>query len=306
MGGAMHEDRARLALEVHPEHGEGPLWDDRRQRLFWVDVTGGAVHVLDPATGDDVEIRVDQQVGAVALREDGSLVVAGERGLAVLDPDAHPGSAAGEGPVVLDVVVPLESDDDATRCNDGTVDPHGRFWIGTMAHDHRPAAGTLYRVDADRSIHRQVSGLTISNGIAWSPDGSTAWFIDSASGWVDVLTVDPGSGDVQRRRPAIDLHAGPGVPDGMTIDAEGGRWVAMYGGWQVRRHGPDGHLDTVITLPVAQPTSCALGGPDLDELFITTTPENMDAATLAEQPLSGSLFRCTVDVPGLPPDRWAG
>lgn len=302
----MQEDRAELVLEVHPQHGEGPVWDERRQRLFWVDIAGRAVHVHDPTTGDDVEIRVDQQVGAVALREGGTLLVAAERGLAVLDPGSTRGTAPDDDPIVLDIVVPLESDKAATRCNDGAVDPHGRFWIGTMAHDHRPATGALYRVDADRSVHRQLSGLTISNGMAWSRDGATAWFIDSTSGWVDMLAVDPDTGDVQGRRPAIDLHRGPGVPDGMTIDAEGGRWVAMYGGWQVRRHGPDGALDAVVTLPVAQPTSCVLGGPDLDELFITTSPENMDAETLAEQPLSGSLFRCTVDVPGLPPDRWAG
>lgn len=302
----MRETTADLAMSIRSEHGEGPVWDDRRRCLFWVDISGRAVHRFDPVAGRDVAVGVDQQVGAVALRSDGTLLVAVERGLAVLDPDRVLGEGERPtGPVPLDMVVDIERDRPDTRANDGAVDPAGRYWIGTMALDAREGAGTLYRVDADRTVHPQLTGLSVSNGLAWDPAGNRAWFIDSAAQRVDELVVDPHGGDVVDRRPAIDLSGVPGVPDGMTIDAEGGLWIAMYGGWQVRRYGPDGEPDRVVRLPVAKPTSCALGGADLDQVWITTTIEHMDDEELEAQPEAGSLFTCSADVPGVPARRTA-
>lgn len=303
----MRENTADLAHSIRSEHGEGPVWDDRRACLYWVDISGRAVHRFDPSSGRDVAVHVDQRVGAVALRTDGTLLVAAERGLAVLDPDEVPVAAPGspDGPVLLDMAVAIEADRPDMRANDGAVDPAGRYWIGTMALDARAGAGTLYRVDTDRSVHPQLTGLSVSNGIAWAPDGTQAWFVDSPTQRVDELVVDPDNGDVVERRPAIDLSGVPGVPDGMTIDAEGGLWIAMYGGWQVRRYGPDGEVDRVVRLPTAKPTSCALGGNDLDEVWITTTTEDLDGDELDAQPEAGSLFTCLADVPGVPARRSA-
>ncbi len=299
----MRETTADVGLAVDAEHGEGPVWDVDRQRLHWVDIVGRAVHTFDPSDGVDVCRRLDQQVGAVGLRDDGSLLVAAERGLGVLDPDDPVDDPAR--PHLLAITVPLEADRPDTRANDGACDPHGRYWIGTMAHDDHPGAGTLYRVDRDGSVHPQLGDLTVSNGLAWAPDGATAWFIDSADGRVDRLVVDPDSGDLRERRPFLDLSDAPGDPDGMTIDAEGGLWIAMWGGWQVRRHAPDGRLDIVVSLPVSHPTSCALGGPALDQLWITSSPRDLDEAGRREQPSSGSVFTCAVDVPGVPEPRVA-
>lgn len=292
-----------VALAEPAEHGEGPIWDVDRGVLHWVDILAGGVHTFDPASGRDVVRTLDQQVGAIALRDDGSLLVAAERGLGVLDPD-DPGPVDAR-TTVLDVVVPIEPGRPDLRANDGAADPHGRYWIGTMAHDDRVGAGTLYRVDEDGSVHPQLTDLTVSNGLAWAPDGATAWFIDSPTRRVDRLLVDPDTGDLLERRPWLDLSDAPGVPDGMTIDAEGGLWIALWGGREVRRHDPDGRLDVVVAVPCDHPTSCALGGPDLDRLFVTSSRRDLDDAARREQPHAGALFTREVDVPGVPCDRAA-
>lgn len=302
----MQRRSADLALDARVEHGEGPLWDDRTGLLAWVDLVGCAVHLLEPDRGRDVAVRLDQQVGAVAVREAGGLLVAVERGLVTWESAdlAVPGDLDPP-PRRATVAVDVEAHDPTTRTNDGAADPRGRYWIGTMAHDEASGAGTLYRVDADGSLHAQVRDATIPNGIAWERDGATAYFIDSAEQRVDRLVVDPASGDVVERVAHLDLSDAPGAPDGMTIDVEGGLWVALWGGWQVRRYAPDGRLDMIVDLPVAHVTSCVHGGGGLRDLFVTTSRRDLNDAERAATPHAGSVFCVEVDVPGHPPDRVA-
>ena len=184
-----------------------------------------------------------------------------------------------------------------TRLNDGKVGPDGRFWAGTMDEEQltRPIAA-LYRLDPDHSLHRVVDGLIVSNGLAWTPDGSRAHYVDSATGRVDVLRTE--GGRVVERTPFVEVD---GTPDGLTVDAEGGVWVALFGGGAVHRYAHDGSLDAVVEVSASHPTSCAFGGPELDELWITTSQQDTGA-----DGRSGALYRCLPGVRGVAPLPFRG
>ncbi len=190
--------------------------------------------------------------------------------------------------------------------NDGKVDPSGRFWAGSMAKDERAGAGTLYRLDPDRSVTPMVDGLTIPNGLDWSADGRTMFYIDTTTNRVDAFDYDDAAGTIAGRRPAVLVDPGRGFPDGMTLDAEGFLWVALFDGWGVHRYAPDGRLDRRIEVPAAQVTSVAFGGRDYDELYITTGQEGFPAGGLPGQPHAGGVFRCRPGVRGRPPNRFGG
>jgi sugar lactone lactonase YvrE len=185
--------------------------------------------------------------------------------------------------------------------NEGGCDPDGRFWCGSMAYDQAPGRGALYRLDPDGAVRRILDGVTISNGLDWSPDGSLAYYDDTATHRVDVFDYDRVTG-LTARRPFVRLPD-DGNPDGLTVDAEGGVWVALFGGGAVHRYTPAGALDVVVEVPTAQVTACTFGGPRLDELFVTTSREGMAAD---DDPLAGALFRAEVGVPGLPVREFAG
>ncbi|MFF0450014.1 SMP-30/gluconolactonase/LRE family protein [Streptomyces sp. NPDC004609] len=174
------------------------------------------------------------------------------------------------------------------RFNDGGCDPDGRFYCGTMAYDVAPGRGSLLRLDTDGSVTRVLTGVTISNGLAWSPD--------TATGRVDAFDYDTERG-LTARRTAVRIPDAAGLPDGLAVDAEGHLWVALWGGSAVHRYTPQGRLDAVVELPATQVTACAFGGPDLDRLYITTSRMGLDPAA---EPLAGALFRADVGVPGLP------
>jgi sugar lactone lactonase YvrE len=178
---------------------------------------------------------------------------------------------------------------------DGTLesacDPQGRFWAGTMAYDEAPGAGVLYRLELDGSCTTVLTGLTISNGIGWSPDGATMYLADSGTGLVEAFDFDGATGDLSQRRTLVRIQQPGAVPDGLTVDQEGGIWVALWGGGAVQRYGPDGALLAMLRLPVDQPTSCAFGGPELATLFVTSARAGLDEAALDRQPHAGHLFR---------------
>jgi sugar lactone lactonase YvrE len=276
---------------------EGPLWDPRIEALLWVDIPLGLVHRLDVATGKDVVVRdVGEPVGCVALRGSGGYVVATERGVAAADRDW----------AAVDEIAELPGQLALTRTNDGAADPWGCFWVGTLAHDERPGGGSLYRMDAGSAVTQVLDGVSVSNGIDWAPDAAAMYYVDSGTGRVDVFDVDRADGRVANRRPLVEIELPGAVPDGLTVDAEGFLWVALWDGGRVRRYAPDGRLDREVPLPADRVTSVAFGGPSLDALYVTTAREGLSAAALDRQPLAGSVFVHDPGVQGRAPNAWAG
>ena len=283
-----------VVCHANPKHGEGPVWADGK--LYWVDIAGCAVHCYDPATGQDTATDVGQAVGALVPRASGGLV------LALRDGFAHLPADGGD----LEMLVEVEADQPGNRMNDGKCDRHGRFWASTMAFDAADGRGSLYCLGPDLEVRKVLEGLTIGNGLAWSDDDRTFYFIDSLTYGVDAFEFDAASGQLGGRRRVVEIEKEDGIPDGMCIDADGYLWVAMYQGWCVRRYAPDGQLDREITLPVSNPTCPAFGGDDLGDLYITTTPEGLSDEERAEQPLAGAVFRVRPGVRGTPTQAFGG
>jgi sugar lactone lactonase YvrE len=193
------------------------------------------------------------------------------------------------------------------RMNDGACDPQGRFWAGTMAYDESPGAGSLYRLELDGSCETVLTGLTISNGIGWSPGEDTMYLNDSGTGCVEAFRFDAATGAISERRTLVHVEQPGAVPDGLTVDEDGGIWVALWGGSAVHRYAPDGSLLTRVEIPVERPTSCAFGGPERSTLFVTTARAGLDDAARARQPDAGLLFSIDgLGVRGLPCQPYRG
>ncbi len=271
--------RIDVAKAPRCHHAEGPVWDDAAQRLLWVDLVAGEVHALDPVRETVETVALGRDVGIAVPRRDGGLALAVREGFVALDEDGRETALAN----------PLADHPDL-RMNDGACDPAGRFWAGSMAYDERPGAGSLYRLDSDGALTTMLEHVTISNGLDWDPEGRWMYYVDSATGGVDRFAYDAGTGAIGERRRLIDIPAALGQPDGLTVDSDGCLWVAIWDGWQVRRHGPDGRLLRTVDVSVQRPTSCAFGGAGLDRLFITTSRFGLDAGALTEQPLAGAVL----------------
>jgi len=285
----------QVARAAAADLGEGPVWDDRDGELVWLDITRHEVHRFDPSTGMDRSFDLGQPVGSVGLRNGGGLIAALRDGFARVD-DA--------GQSVF--IAPTEAENEATRMNDGKVDPSGRFWAGSMALDARPGAGTLYRLDPDGRVHAMVTDLAISNGLDWSADRRLMYFIDSPTYRVDVFDYDDETGAIRDRRAFCEIGSGETMPDGMTVDADGHLWVAVWGGSCVLRFAPDGTPSGRVALPASQVTSCAFGGADLRDLYITTASRGLTPGQRAREPYAGALFVCRPGPRGLPPHRFRG
>jgi sugar lactone lactonase YvrE len=270
-------------------HAEGPVWSERWGGLRWVDMLAGDVLSLD-AAGRVARLHVSAVAACIRPRRDGGMVIGIERGFALAEND---GSIRR---------LPDVWSGDEVRMNEGGCDPDGRFYCGSMAYDKRPGGAALYRLDPDREVHTVLTGLTISNGLEWSPDGSLAYYNDTATSRTDVFDYDRDSG-LTRRRTFVDHNEERLRPDGLTVDAEGGVWVAFANGGMVRRYTPASALDETVELPVKKVTACTFGGSGLDRLFITTSREGVDPESAGA---AGSLFRAAVDVRGLPVREFAG
>ncbi len=285
-----------LAVNAGDLIGEGPVWDGARASLLWTDIAGRRIHRLDPASGAMWTRSLEQMAGSVLPRASGGLALCLQDGVYVTDSD--------EGEPRL--LVSIEAGDEDTRLNDVKTDRLGRLWGGTMALDARPDAGAFYRIGADGEVATVARPVTISNGIEWSPDGSLMYYIDTATQRMDVFDFELSSGSAVGRRPFIEFDEALGIPDGMTVDAEGGLWVAFYDGWAVRRFTPSGALERTVELPAARTTSCAFGGPDLAHLYVTSARDGLSRAQLAEAPLAGGLFVIDPGLAGLPITPFAG
>ncbi len=244
-----------IAVRANAKLAEGPRWDAATRRLLWVDIEGCELHVLE--SGEDRAIRLDATVGAAAPTTGGAALVALADRLALVD-------LADESVRTL-VRLPHGP---AMRSNDGACDAAGRFWIGTMGLDLTPGAGALYRYDG--RLERVLDGVTLSNGLGWTRDDSRMYYIDSAMQRVDVFDFELASGRLDDRRPFISIDKSDGIPDGLTVDDEGGVWVALYGGSRVHRYDDRGRLDAVLEVPAENVTSCCFGGDDGRSLFVTT------------------------------------
>jgi sugar lactone lactonase YvrE len=273
-------------LLPHAELGEGPHWDADTQSLYWVDIPAQRVHRMDDS-GAHKSWDVGLPVGAVVPRASGGLCVAAGNGFFAVDLDT--------GEVTKIAAAPGSPH---TRMNDGACDRAGRFYAGSMDNDEAPGRGRFYRLDTDHTVTELFDQVGISNGVGWSADDRLMYYIDSLAYRVDVIDYDAQTGQLGERRPFARLGSGEVVPDGLATDAEGGVWAAVWGGSVIQRYGPDGTLTGVVRLPAANVTSCAFGGPELDQLFITTAAGPGRSA--------GALFTCPAGVKGLPAFSYRG
>jgi sugar lactone lactonase YvrE len=269
-------------------HGEGPVWSPRWGGLRWVDMLAGDLLFLNGDGGVDRR-NVGSVVAAVRPRRGGGAVLGVERGFALED---QSGSITS---------LPALWSSTSVRMNEGGCDPDGRFYCGSMAYDQQPGAASLYRLDPDLTTRTVLTGVTISNGLEWSPDGSHAYYNDTATHRISVFDYD-GANGLTHPRTFAEIPD-DGSPDGLTVDSEGGVWTAIFDGGRVHRYTPDGVLDAVLEVPARKVTACAFGGEGLDELFITTSREGLEDG---DDPLAGSLFRARPGVTGLPVREFAG
>ncbi|WP_280218595.1 SMP-30/gluconolactonase/LRE family protein [Nocardia neocaledoniensis] len=266
-------------------HGEGPVWHPHFAGIRWVDMLAG--DILELSEEKVRRTRVGKVAAAFRPRASGGLVLADERGFLLLDPDLTIERRLGD-----------LWDDPGIRMNDGGCLPDGAFLCGSMAYDERPGAGALYRLAPDLTVQRVLDDVTISNGLATDPAGHHMYYVDTPTGRIDVLDLVD---DLPRnRRPAIQTTGG--CPDGLTVDAVGGIWVALWGGSAVHRYTPTGELDTIVELPVPQVTACTFGSASLDRLYITTSTQGLDPS---EYPLAGALFAVDCGVGGMPAAEFA-
>jgi sugar lactone lactonase YvrE len=292
---SVRADDVELVLDARAELGESPAWDAATGRLLWADISAGVVHRYDPATATDERFEVGRPIGAVVPAAEGRFVVAASDGFAELDADGG----------TERMLAAIDADDARTIMNDGKCDPAGRFWAGTKDVEGVRPLGSLYRLDADRTVTRVVSGIVISNGLGWSPDGSTMYYIDSARYAVDAFEFEVDSGSASHRRCLTELPRAWGLPDGMTVDEEGCLWIAFWTGSAIRRLTPDGRVVATIELPVSLVTSCAFGG-DGSDLYVTSARIALSPARLRDEPLAGGLFRLSPGVRGPAATPYAG
>jgi sugar lactone lactonase YvrE len=291
----MTEVRTEQAIEpvgdAVAELGEGPYWDPADASLLWVDIPAGVLHRTAIPLGETVSADVGAPVSA-ALPVAGGVLIARRNQLVLREPAA--------GGRWSERVMAQAADREEVRFNDASVDPAGRVWVGSMHIPETDPIGELYRLDLGGVLTALLTDVTVSNGLGWSPDGSRMYYVDSPTKRVDVFEYDPAAGALAGRRIFADLRDADGMPDGLTVDAGGYVWVAMWGGSALRRFTPGGDLDAVVRLPVSNPTSCAFAGPDLMDLYVTTALGPLSDAQRLQQPLAGRLLRLRPGPAGLP------
>jgi len=261
--------------------GEGPVWDARQKRILWVDILKGEIQYFYPESNEHKTCKLGAMPGAIALKRSGGVIAAVKGGFATIDLNNE----------TMHLIAEVETHLPGNRFNDGKCDPAGRFWAGTMSISNTAHAGSLYALEIDFTVNTKLTGVTCSNGLAWSPDHTTLYYIDTPTRKVVAYNYDIINGNITDTRVIIDIPEGEGYPDGMTIDTEGMLWIALWDGWKVARYSPiSGKQLSEITLPVSRPTSCTFGGDSIGDLYITSAREGISENDLKRQPLAGSLF----------------
>lgn len=283
-----------IALRGEPTLGEGPTWDVAHGVLVWIDILGSAVHRFRPGPGTDKVVPMPQHIGAAKPRTNGGLVLNLRDGVGLLPPD--------DGPMTWLIYWAREG----MRGNDAGVDPAGRLWAGTMRYDQATGGGFLAKVDGTGRGKVMLPSVSISNGIGWSPDERTMYYVDSPTRRIDAFTYDTAAGEISDRRMVTEVTDTDGVPDGLCVDADGCVWVAINGGGQVRRYTPSGELDRVVEVPARQVSACCFGGDELTDLYVTTGREGFTPEQAEAEPLAGCLFVAPDIGTGMPTPRFTG
>jgi sugar lactone lactonase YvrE len=284
--------KAEVAYPIRAIVGEGSYWDQDNQRLLWVDILDHKIYVFDPETKCNTGFDLGQDIGTVVMTESGLWAFADQDGIGFLNPQT------GER---IDGAKPEERNSHI-RFNDGKCDPRGTLWAGTMAYSCETGAGKLYEFDAKGEVKQKISKATISNGLVWNDDSTKFYFIDSLSYQIHEYDYDIHTGDIKNKKIVASIDEQNGIPDGMAIDTENHLWVALFDGGKVIRINPEnGETVFEVSVPVPKVTSCAFGGVNLDELYITTACHMMSADQLEAHPHSGSLFKVKVPFKGVLP-----
>lgn len=306
----MSDDAIVGVFEAGAILGESPVWSPDEQCLWWLDIKAPALHRYDPANGTDDQWPLPQETGSIVLRAGGGLAGALRGGFAFLEPGA-PGT-----PVEPEWIGDPEPDRPLNRLNDGRADRQGRFWAGSM-HDpdgppatyfEREPVGAFHRLDPDGSMHRMIDGILVSNGLCWSPDGTTMYTANSPTREMRAWDYDPATGEIANGRvfATFPEEEGRGTPDGAIVDAEGGVWVAEFRGGRVTRLAPDGTVDRQVALPASRVTCPMFGGEDFRTLYVTTARIMLTLEELAAEPLAGAIFALDAGVAGLPEAAFPG
>jgi sugar lactone lactonase YvrE len=284
---------ADLLVDARAALGEAPQWDAVEAGLVWVDILSGVVFVTSASGESRASFQIGHAVGSAMPAQGGGWLLADAMGFSRLSPD-------GRTTMVLDVL----ADRPDLRFNDAKCDPRGRAWAGTLAAGMSRGTGTLYRLDPGPVATPVLRGLTVSNGLGWSPDGCSMWLADSADRFIRGFEYEPDSGRLGPSRSTIELQETAGKADGLCVDDEGCVWVGMWAGGAVHRYAPNGRLDTIVRVPAGQVTSCAFGGSDGSTLFITTARVGLAAEDLELEPLAGGLFVVEPGVSGPASTPW--
>ena len=276
-----------LALRTRACVGEGPLWDERAQRLFWVDVLEGKVFTFNPTLQNNTEIHVGKHVGAIALTQSEKILAAARDEIVLIDLNNSSITP------ILKVVT-----DEKFRFNDGRVDARGRFVVGSMGYDPKPGTASLYSFTFPQRVETILDDVGLSNGLCWSEDSQKFYYIDTLKSQIALFLYDVETGRISNRKSLITFEKSDGSPDGMTIDRDGNLWVAFWGGGCIRRISSEGKIISTHKLPVSRVTSAAFGGKNLSQLFITTASYLLNDDELLQEPLAGSLFVMETDTQG--------
>jgi sugar lactone lactonase YvrE len=283
-------------LDIKAQLGEGPVWSSRDQALYWVDINAPSLNRFDPATGRNVAMPMPDSIGCFALRQPAGFIVALRGGIWLAGADGTLGRKIADAPF----------DPAHHRFNDGRCDRQGRFFAGSMNEKRDAPTAALWRVDADGAMTRVLAGMTISNGLAWSPDGRTMYHADTPTHTIRAFDYDIATGTPSRPRVFAQWTGENDRPDGGAVDSAGNYWTAFYRGGRVLQISPRGQTLAEYPIPAMCPTMCAFGGADLATLYVTTARQMRDADELARLPHSGGIFAMRVPVPGLPEPAFAG